>query len=116
MRIEHLERRIGLVLAVATLAGITLVGIGVASMALTGVRPLARPYPGLDWGRLGSDIWALRPEGLLWLGLIAVILTPAIRVGAALVGFAAGREGRQAGIALAVLAIMLLGVLLGHGG
>jgi uncharacterized membrane protein len=53
---------------------------------------------------------------LLWLGLIAVILTPAVRVGASLVAFAAARDGRQAAIALAVLVVMLIGVLLGYGG
>jgi hypothetical protein len=111
-----LERRIGLVLAVATVAGMAVVAVGVAAMALAGIDPLARPYPAFDWGRLGPDALALRPEGLLWLGLFAVILAPAVRVGASLVGFAAGRDGRQAAIALVVLAIMLLGVFLGHGG
>ena len=116
MRVEALEKRIGLALAAATLASMALVAIGVAAMAVTGISPLTRTYPGPDWGRLGSDVAAMRPDGLLWLGLIAVILTPAVRVGASLIGFAAARDGRQVAIALAVLAIMLAGVLLGYGG
>ena len=116
MRAGSLERRIGLTLAVVTTASMGLVSLAVAMMALKGVDPLARPYPAFDPASLGSDVLSGRAEGLLWLGLIAVILTPAVRVGASLAGFAAAGDRRQAAIALAVLAIMLLGVTLGRGG
>jgi uncharacterized membrane protein len=116
MNLRALDRRIGLVLAVATLASMALVVFGVTAMAVSGVEPLTRGYPALAWDRLGPGVLGLDPDAVLWLGLIAVILTPTVRVAASFVGFAAAGERRQAGIALVVFAIMILGVALGHGG
>ncbi len=108
-----LERRVGIVLAAATLAGTALLGLGVAAMLLAGRPPLAEHYPAFDPARLGPDLVALSPEGLLWLGLVAVILTPVLRVAASLVGFARSSDPRPALVALAVLVVLLLSVILG---
>jgi uncharacterized membrane protein len=116
MSTGDLDRRVGLALLAATMLSVGLLAVAVAAMAAGGVQPLSEPPPGFDPGRLGSDLAAGRTEGWLWLGLAAVILTPVIRVAASLVSFTAVRDGRQAVIALTVLAIMLLGVVLGYGG
>ena len=116
MNMHALDRRVGLALGLASYVSIALVALGVAAMIGAGVRPLDAAYPGFDLGRLGSDVAAVRPEGLLWLGLLSVILTPVVRVVSSLIGFSAAGDRRQAGIAVAVLAIMALGVVVGHGG
>jgi uncharacterized membrane protein len=116
MSIPTLERRIGLVLAVATVGSIAVTTAGVVAMAGSGIDPLRHPYPAFDAARLGDDLAAMRPEGFLWAGLVAVILTPLARVFASLAGYAAAGDRRQAALAAAVLAVVGLGVLLGLGG
>jgi uncharacterized membrane protein len=116
MSAGNLDRRVGLALSAATMLSVGLLAIAVAAMVAGGVQPLAGPRSAFDPGRLGSDLAAGRTEGWLWLGLIAVILTPVIRVAASLLSFTAARDGRQAVIALAVLAVMLLSVVFGYGG
>ena len=113
---HSLDRRVGLTLAVAAAGSMCLLAAGVATMVAGAVQPLTDPAPKLDPGRLGSDVAALRAEGWLWLGLIAVILTPAVRVAASLVSFAAARDWRQTAIAFAVLAVVALSVVVGYGG
>jgi uncharacterized membrane protein len=116
MSMHSLDRRVGLALAVAAAGSICLLAAGVAIMVAGGVQPLADPVPKLHPGRLGSDLAALRAEGWLWLGVIAVILTPAVRVAASLILFAAARDWRQTAIALAVLTVVALSVVVGYGG
>jgi uncharacterized membrane protein len=116
MNMHSLDRRVGLALAVAAAGSMCLLAAGVAIMVAGGVQPLTEPAPKLEPGKLGSDLAALRAEGWLWLGLIAVILTPAVRVAASLVLFAAARDWRQTAIALAVLAVIALSVVVGYGG
>ncbi len=110
-----LEHRVGVALALATYAGAALLGLGVAAMLVGGIDPLTRPYPGFDPQKLGPDLVALAPAGLLWLGLVAVILTPVLRVAASLAGFAASSDRRPALVALLVLAVLLSSVILGRG-
>ena len=116
MSAEHLEWRIGYLLGAATVAGAALLTLGVVAMVVAGVDPLTRSYPAFDPARAASDLGALRPAGLVWLGLVAVILTPVLRVVAALAGFAVKGERWLAGIAAAVLVVMLLSAVLGSGG
>jgi uncharacterized membrane protein len=116
MSATNLDRRVGLALSAATVLSVLLLGLAVAAMIAGGVQPLTDSWPEFDPKRLGSDLEAGRADGWLWLGLIAVILTPVIRVAASLLSFAAVRDGRQAAIALTVLAIMLLSVVFGYGG
>lgn len=113
---EHLERRIGLLLGVATMAGAAILALGVGAMVLVGVDPLTRQYPAFDPARVASDLAGFRPAGLVWLGLVAVILTPAMRVIAALAGFAVTGERWLVAISAAILAVMLSSALLGYGG
>jgi len=111
-RTEHrLEAAIGRFLTIGTYATIAVLGLGVLSMLVVGRSPLDAALP-LDLARLPSDLAALRPEGLLWLGLLLVMATPSLRVVVALVGFARGGERRMALVAVGVLLVIVAGVVL----
>jgi uncharacterized membrane protein len=113
---EHgLERTIGRILGLGTVAGVAILVVGLVAMAASGIDPLTRPFPAFNLQRLPSDLAAARPEGFVWLGLLVLLATPAARVTASLVGFAAQGDRRMVAIAVAVLAVMALGVAIGMG-
>lgn len=112
---HHLERRIARLLTVAGLAGVVLIALGVVAMAATGTTALGGGGT-FDAARLPADVLALRPAGLLWLGLLVIVATPSARVAAALLGFALERDRRMVAIAAAILAVIVLSVLAGREG
>ena len=112
---RELELAIARLLNIGTVTSVLLLAIGVGLMLVAGKSPLAGDAPPLDAARIPADIAALRPEGFLWLGLMAVIATPASRVIASLVGFSSTGERLMALISLGVLAIIALGVALSIG-
>lgn len=116
MKTSSLERTVGRVLGAGALASVALLAIGIAGMGVLHVAPLDRPFPPFDLGRLPADVAALRPSGFLWFGLLAVILTPSIRVIASLLGFAVAGERRMVAVAVVVLAVICLSAALGAGG
>jgi uncharacterized membrane protein len=116
MKRGDLEARIGTLLGLATIVSIVLLGAGAAAMAVSGIGPLDHPFPRFDLAAMPGDLGARRPAGLLWLGLLAVILTPTLRVVASLLGFAASGERRMVVVALVVLAVICLSAGLGAGG
>ena len=93
-------------LNIGTLFSVALLAVGVVLMATSGQSPLDPDFPPLDLARLPSDLLALRPEGFLWLGLIAVILTPISRVVVSLVGFV-----RDDDRTMALISVLILGVI-----
>ncbi|HEY7525106.1 MAG TPA: DUF1634 domain-containing protein [Candidatus Limnocylindrales bacterium] len=108
---EHgLEASVGRLVTAGTYLSIAILAAGVVAMLVAGISPLGTAAP-LDLPRLAGELAALRPEGFLWLGLLAVIATPSARVVAALVGFARRRERRMAGIAILVLVVIVVGVI-----
>ncbi len=108
----ELEHRVGRLLAIATVGGVTVLALGVIAMAAAGISPLD-PSPAFDLAAVPGRIGRLEPVALLWLGLVIVIATPPIRVAAALYGFARGGERRMVLIALAVLALIAAGIAAG---
>ena len=88
-----------------------LLAAGTLGFVAAGVAPLAPDWPKLDPGRLPGDLVALRPEALLWLGLMTAIATPLLRVGASLVGFLSAGERRMVAIATGVLAVVALAIV-----
>lgn len=108
-----LDRRIARLLAGGALVSVVLLALGVAAMAGAGLSPLQPSFPALDLARLPGDIAALRPEGFLWLGLLAVLGTPAARVLTSLLGFIGEGERRMTLIAAGVLAVIALSVIAG---
>jgi uncharacterized membrane protein len=109
-----MELIVARVLSVGTYLAVGLLAAGVVLLIMAGRSPL-EGGPRLDASRLGPDLAALRPEGLLWLGLLTVIATPSLRVMAALVGFVSRGERGMALVAIAILGIIALGVVLGLG-
>ncbi len=114
-RAARVDRSIARILRAGTLVSIGLLAIGVALMAVAGRSPLDAQWPGLDPARIPSDIRALRPEGFLWLGLLATLATPLLRVAAAVVGFLGAGERRMAGLGAAVLVVIALAVVIAQG-
>ena len=111
-RAAGLEGRIARILRVGTYGAVTLIAIGVVALLAAGRSPLDAP-PELDPGRLLGDLAALKPEAFLWLGLIAVLATPAARVAVSVVGFWRAGDRAMATIAILVLLVILLGVVIG---
>lgn len=116
MKAARLERTVGLLLGAGSIVSVALLAIGIAGMVVAHVGPLDRPFPPFGLDRLPADLAALKPSGFLWLGLLAVILTPSMRVVASLLGFAVGGERRMAVVAAIVLATICLSAALGAGG
>ena len=104
------ERQIGRLIVRITYLAVALLGVGVVSMVATGVSPLDA-VPTLDAAGLIAAMGGLRPEGVLWLGLMAVIATPIIRVLAAAFAYARGAEWRMVAISIAILAVIATGVV-----
>ena len=111
-----LETILARVLSAGTYLAVGLIAVGVGAMLLAGRSPLDPSFAPLDPARLVADVAAGRPEGFLWLGLMAAIATPAARVAGALVGFVARREAPFAAVAAAILAVIGAGLLIAIGG
>ena len=107
---DRLDQAIARLLTAGTYLSVALLGVGVVLMAAAGVVP--RGGPAFDPPRLPADLVALRPEGFLWLGLLAAIATPSVRVAASLLGYLRGGERRMAAVSLLILCVIALSVLL----
>ena len=107
-----LDAAIARLLTLGTYLSVGLLALGVAAMVAGGVSPLERRFPPLDVAAIPGDILALRPHGFLWLGLLAVIATPAARVVASLAGYVASRETRMAAVAVGILVVIGSSVIL----
>lgn len=110
------EATIARLLTVGTRLAIGLLALGSVLLIAGGISPLAEDWPPLDLGGLPADLLALRPEGFLWLGLLAVIATPLLRVSVATAGFARAGERRMAILGVAVLVVIAFAVLAGTTG
>jgi uncharacterized membrane protein len=110
-----LEHLVGRLLTFGTYASVALLAVGVVALLAAGRSPLDGG-PGFEPGSLVSDLVALRAEGFLWLGLVAVIATPSARVLLALVGYLQRRERDMALVAALILGVILLSVVVARGG
>ena len=111
-RDADLEPALARVLQVGTYISIALVVVGTVLLLAGGISPLAAS-PALQVDRLLPDILAGRPAGFLWLGILGICVTPAVRVAAALVGFWRRGERRMVGVALLILIVVAAGVVTG---
>ena len=110
-----MEERVGRLLSVATLGSVAFLAIGSLLLLATGHSPLDAA-PSLDPGRLLADVAQLKPASLLWIGLIVVLVTPAARVVAALIGYLGSGERGMALVALLILGVIAAGVVAGTAG
>ena len=111
---DPLERAIARVLTVGTYVSVAVLAVGTAMMLASGVQPL-EGGPRFDLGQVGDDLVHLRATGFLWLGLVAVVATPASRVVASLVGYLRDGERLMAVVAVLILAVIVLSVGLAIG-
>jgi uncharacterized membrane protein len=107
-----LEDRVARLLLVGTYASIVLIAAGTALLLASGRSPLDLA-PGLDPGRLFADLLALHPAGLLWIGLLVVVVTPAARVALSLAGYLQAGEREMSVVALLILLVVLAGIIVG---
>lgn len=103
------ERVIGRLLTLVTYLAVGLLLTGVIAMIAAGISP-TDPAPASDPEAILAAIGALRPEGILWLGLIVVIATPILRVATAALAYARQAEWRMVAISLAILGVIAVGV------
>ena len=111
---DHLEQSIARLLTSGTYGSVALLVVGTAMMLAGGVQPLGGG-PRFDVREIGDDLGHLRAAGFLWLGLIAVVATPAIRVVASLFGYLRRGERLMALVAALILAVIALSVGLAIG-
>jgi uncharacterized membrane protein len=104
------ERRIGRLLIAMTYLSVALLAVGVVLLLAHGTSPMAGG-PGLDVTALGAQLARLEPEGFLWLGLLAVIAAPVARVIHARCVFLRDGDRAMAGVALAILAVLAIGIV-----
>ena len=107
-----LEANLGRVLATGTYVSMALIAIGLALLIAAGGSPLD-PSPPLSLATLVADLAAGRPAAFLWLGILAVVATPAARVTGALFGFWRRGERHMVLVAFLILVVVGLGVLAG---
>jgi len=107
-----LEPALARVLQAGTYVSIGFVAVGTLLLLGGGTSPLAGG-PALTVGRLASDIAAGRPEGFLWLGILGICATPALRVVGALLGFWRRGERNMVVVAILILAVVGAGVITG---
>jgi len=106
-----LERQIARLVRIGTYASVVLLALGVVALVAAG-RSVLDGGPDLDLGSIPVDLVALRPEALLWIGLLVAIGSPAARVALALVRFVRDGEREMAGVAVLVLVVIVLSVAL----
>jgi uncharacterized membrane protein len=111
---DPLERSIARLLTAGTYSSVAILAVGTAVMLASGIQPLGGG-PRFDVRQIVDDLAHLRSTGFLWLGLVAVIAMPAIRVLVSLVGYLRGGERQMALIAFLVLAVIALSVGLAIG-
>jgi uncharacterized membrane protein len=107
-----LELALSHVLQLGTYVSVALIAVGSILLLAGGGSPLD-PGPPLVLAQLPADLLALRPAGFLWLGIVGVLATPALRVGRALLGFLRRDEQRMVAVSALVLGVILVGVIVG---
>jgi uncharacterized membrane protein len=103
------ERLIGRLLIGVTYVSVVLLLVGVGLLIAARVSPLSGG-PGLDIGRLPSDLLGLEPTGFLWLGLLAVIAAPITRVIVALLAYARDRDWLMVGVSTGILLVIAVAI------
>lgn len=104
-----LERVVARLLTVGTYASVAILVVGTVMMLASGIDPLGGA-PTFDLRTVADDLVHLRAAGFIWLGLVAVVATPASRVVASLIGYLRRGERLMAVVAVLILAVIVLSV------
>jgi uncharacterized membrane protein len=113
--VSTVEARLADVLRVGSEIAVGLLAIGIVLMVARGLSPLDLP-PAFAVERLVEDLVTLHPAGFLWLGTIAIMALPVVRLVVAAWSFVESGERSRAAISLGTLAIIGAGVVLGLAG
>jgi uncharacterized membrane protein len=111
-----IEARIARLLTLGTRLAIAFLAAGSVLLVAAGISPLAATWPPLDLAAIPEGLLRLQPEAYLWVGLIATIATPLLRVAAATIGFGRAGERRMVVLGVAVLVVIALAVVAGVAG
>ena len=103
------ERAIGRLLIGVTYGSVALLLVGVLLLFAAGISPVAGG-PAFDPARLIADLRGLRPEGFLWIGLVALIGGPAARVVVALIAYVRDEDWLMVGVSVGILVVIALAV------
>ena len=103
------ERTIGRLLIVMTYVAVALLVVGVVLLAAAGISPLSGGPP-FDPAAIPAELAAATPAGFLWLGLMAVIATPIVRVIGAAVAYGSTGEWTMVAISAAILVVIAIGI------
>lgn len=114
-RSAGLEGSVARLLRLGTYAAVALISAGVILMIAGGGSPLDVATP-FDPVTLPARLLELRPEAVLWAGLLVVLVTPAARVALSIVGFARGGDTAMALVATLILVVVVAGVVAGTAG
>jgi uncharacterized membrane protein len=109
---DSLESSLARVLQAGTYVSIALIAVGSVLLLSAGISPLAGS-PSFQPADVIGDVLAARPAGFLWLGIVAMMATPSLRVVGALVGFWRRGERTMVAVAILVLAVVGAGVVIG---
>ncbi|MCI0344734.1 MAG: DUF1634 domain-containing protein [Chloroflexi bacterium] len=109
------EARLAAVLGVGSRIAVAILAVGIALMVGRGLSPLDVP-PALAVERLLRDLVTLHPAGYLWLGAIALMSLPIVRLVVAIWAFWTAGERPRAGIGVATLVVIAAGIVLGLAG
>jgi uncharacterized membrane protein len=109
---KDFDRRIGRLLIIITDVAMVLLVVGLSLMVRDGIGPLTGG-PRLDPGSLPADLLALKPSAFLWLGILAVIVTPVSRVVVAAFGYARRGDRAMVAISLAILVVIVTAIASG---
>ncbi len=103
------DRRIGRLLILLTYVSVGLLVVGVVALIVAGISPLDGGPP-FNPATLLAQVLAVEPAGLLWLGLLAVIVTPISRVVVAAFAYVRAGDWSMVGISLGILAVIAIGI------
>ncbi len=107
-----LDRFVARLLTAGTYLSVAILAIGIVLMLGNGISPVDTGAAPFRAEEIPRAVARLEPDGFLWLGLVAVLATPATRVLASLVGYVREGDRRMAIIAVGILAVIATGVLI----
>lgn len=103
------ERFIGRLLIAVTYVSVGLLLVGAVLMIGDAIDPRSGG-PNLNLATFASRVTTLRPDGFLWLGLLAVIAAPIGRVIVAGVAYARDGDRLMVGVSIAILLVIAIGI------
>ncbi len=111
---ERSQDRLNALVRYTLMAGLTLsIVLMITGVVLLQFQPMVDASRSMFGRQLFAQLLVLNPVAFLSLGIIVLMLTPAVRVAAAGVGYLMARDGLFAAVSLGVLAILAVSVLVG---